>query len=131
MISPVETRWNSTLKMMRSVVQLKPALEAIKECTHRSTAKNLQELIPESFHFDIIESIIPILTKFETVCDFMQSETYPTICHVMVKICFLQLSLKKAMESSEEDSALHHLSTNMSKDLEKRFLGWVIFFRGA
>ena len=121
MITPVETRWNSSLKMMRSVVQMKAALEAIKECTHRSTEKKLQDLVPEVNDFEIIESIIPILTKFENVCDFMQSETYPTICHVMVKICFLQLSLKKAMESSAEDSPLHMMSDNMAKDLEKRF----------
>ena len=79
------------------------------------------DLVPEVNDFKIIESIIPILTKFENVCDFMQSETYPTICHVMVKICFLQLSLKKAMESSPEDSPLHMMSDNMAKDLEKRF----------
>ena len=83
--------------------------------------KKLQDLVPEVNDFKIIESIIPILTKFENVCDFMQSETYPTICHVMVKICFLQLSLKKAMESSPEDSPLHMMSDNMAKDLEKRF----------
>ena len=93
MISPVETRWNSTLKMMQSVIQLRPALEAIKDCTHRSTDSRLQGLVPESQDFDIIESVIPILQKFEAVSDFMQSETYPTICHVMVKLCFLQLSL--------------------------------------
>ena len=98
---------------------MKPALEAIKECTHRSTDKRLQDLVPDRNHFDIIESIIPILTKFEKVCDIMQSESYPTICHVMVKICFLQLSLKKSIESSEEISPLNQLSSNMFKDLEK------------
>ena len=81
----------------------------------------MQELIPESFDFDLIETIIPILTKLEAVSDFMQSETYPTICHVMVKLCFSQMSLKKSIETSPEDSALHKLCSFMTKDLEKRY----------
>ena len=121
MISPVETRWNSSLKMMRSVLQMRPALEAIKECTHRSTDSRLQDLIPDNTDMDIIEAIVPILGKFENVSDFMQSETYPTICHVMVKICFLQMSLKKCIDSNDQTSALHQLANNMSTDLEKRF----------
>ena len=120
MITPVETRWNSSLMMMRSVIQMRSALEEIKDST-RATEVKLQELIPESFEFDVIETIIPVLTKFEAVSTFMQSETIPTICHVMVKLCFLQLTLKKAIESSPEESALQKLCDFMSKDLEKRF----------
>ena len=33
MIQPVDTKWNICLMMMRSVLQLRPALEAIKEST--------------------------------------------------------------------------------------------------
>ena len=121
MISPVETRWNSTLKMMQSVIQLRPALEAIKDCTHRSTDSRLQGLVPESQDFDIIESVIPILQKFEAVSDFMQSETYPTICHVMVKLCFLQLSLKKLIDGNPDNSAVHQLCQKLFTDLDKRY----------
>ena len=101
MVTPVETRWNSSLMMMRSVLQLRPALEAVKECTHRSTDARLQYLVPEKEEFELLESIVPILTKFEAVSDFMSGESYPTVCHVLVKICFLQLTLKKALESNQ------------------------------
>lgn len=123
MITPVETRWNSTLMMMKSVVQLRPALEAVRECTHKSTDSRLQELIPEQEDFDLVDCIIPILSKFESVSEFMSGEKYPTICHVMVKICFLQMSMKKLIESPAplDDVALAELCTNMSKDMEKRF----------
>ena len=56
--------------------------------------------------------------------DFMSGESYPTICHVMVKICFLQLTLKKAIETDDqglEDDSLREMCANMAKDLEKRF----------
>ena len=123
MITPVETRWNSYLMMMRSVVQLRPALEAVKDCTHRSTDTRLQDLIPSFDDFDLIESIVPILTKFESVSDFMSGETYPTICHVMVKLCFLDMSLKKTIEVSQglDDDSLRAMCANMIKDLDKRF----------
>ena len=123
MITPVETRRNSTLMMMKSVVQLRPALEAVRECTHKSTDSRLQELIPEQEDFDLVDCIIPILSKFESVSEFMSGENYPTICHVMVKICFLQMSMKKLIESPAplDDVALAELCTNMSKDMEKRF----------
>ena len=123
MITPVETRWNSSLMMMRSILQLRPALEAVKECTHRSTDSRLQFLIPERDDFELLESIVPILAKFETVSDFMSGENYPTICHVMVKVCFLQHTLKKAIESNQglDDDSLREMCANMNKDLEKRF----------
>ena len=123
MVTPVETRWNSSLMMMKSVIQLRPALEAVKECTHKSTDSRLQEIIPEQEDFDLIDSIIPILSKFESVSEFMSGETYPTICHVMVKICFLQMSLKKIIDTPQplDDASLAELCANMAKDLEKRF----------
>ena len=123
MVTPVETRWNSSLMMMKSVIQLRPALEAVKECTHKSTDSRLQEIIPEQEDFDLIDSIIPILSKFESVSEFMSGETYPTICHVMVKICFLQMSLKKIIDTPQplDDASPAELCANMAKDLEKRF----------
>ena len=121
MVTPVETRWNSALMMMKSVIQLRPALEAVKECTHKSTDSRLQDLIPELEDFDMIETIIPILAKFESVSEFMSGENYPTICHVMVKICFLQMSLKKIIDSTAQDQSLVDMCDHMNKDLEKRF----------
>ena len=76
-----------------------------------------------SIDFELLESIILILSKFEAVSDFMSGESYPTICHVMVKICFLQMSLKKAIESNQglDDDSLREMCANMIKDIEKRF----------
>ena len=79
--------------------------------------------MPEKEDFELLKSIIPILAKFESVADFMSWESYPTIYHVMVKICFLQLTLKKAIETNNEgldDDSLREMCANMAKDLEKR-----------
>ena len=41
----------------------------------------------------------------------------------MVKVCFLQMSLKKAIETNQglDDDSLREMCANMGKDLEKRF----------
>ena len=76
-------------------------MAAVEEFTQRSTDSRLQSLIPEKDDFELLESIVPILGKLETVSDFISGESYPTFCHVLVKICFLQLTLKKALESNQ------------------------------
>ena len=100
MIQPVETRWNSTLMMIRSVTQLRLALEAIKDSTHKSTDSRLQALIPEAEDFELMEAITPILTKFEAVSESLSGETYPTICLVILKLFFLQTSLVKEVQAN-------------------------------
>ena len=87
--------------MMRSIVQLRPALEAVKDCTREFTDPELQELIPHPEDFQLIESIIPVLSKFEAVLDFMRGEKTPTICYVMLKIWYLQTQLSATIKKSQ------------------------------
>jgi hypothetical protein len=107
-IQSVDTRWNSTLMMIRSIVQLRPALEAIRIASARSTAQGLIDLMPDTEDFQLLESIIPILTKFEEVSIFMSGEKYPTICWIIQKVYFLQnlLSSTIAKKSGVEDDSL-------------------------
>ncbi len=100
-IQSVDTRWNSTLMMIRSILQLRPALEAIKMASARSTAVGLIELMPETEDFELLDSIIPILTKFEEVSIFMSAEKYPTICWIVQKVYFLQNQLSSTIAKSQ------------------------------
>ena len=79
--------------MMRSVLQLRPALEAIKESTHKSTDTRLQELIPEVEEVVFIKSLIPPLSRFESVFEPLSEEKYPTVCMIIMKLFFLKTSL--------------------------------------
>ncbi len=89
-ITPVETRWNSILMMMRSICQLRPALENIRDDDRaKPDCPKLMEIIPTEEQFNLVETIIPILTKFETLSDFMSGDKYPTVCHVISKLSFL------------------------------------------
>ena len=87
--------------MIRSVTQLRLALEAIKDSTHKSTDSRLQALIPEAEDFELMEAITPILTKFEAVSEALSGETYPTICLVILKLFFLQTSLVKEVQANQ------------------------------
>ena len=51
-IAPVETRWNSSLMMMRSILQLRPALERVREDFSKATDAKLRGAIPTTEEFD-------------------------------------------------------------------------------
>ena len=63
-ITPVETRWHSTLMMIKSILQMRPALEAIKSDRPMKSDKSvgsdpkLQDAIPDPEEFDLLESIV-------------------------------------------------------------------------
>ncbi len=84
------------------IIQLRPALEGIRESTSRSTDPHLQELIPESDQFDAIESLVQVLSKFEEVSTFMSSESYPTICWVIQKVFYLMSVCTKIIQEAED-----------------------------
>ena len=100
-IQPVETRWNSALIMVKSIIQLRPALEAIRESSGRSTDPHLIELIPDSEEFDLMDSLIDQLTKFEEVSTFMSSESNPTICWIIQKVFYLQTTLSNTIAGAQ------------------------------
>ena len=52
-----------------------------------------QDLVPESEDFDLVDSIIPILTKFESVSEALSGEKYPTMCMVIMKLYFIPHTL--------------------------------------
>ena len=51
-IAPVETRWNSQLMLIRSIVQLRPALERIRDDLSKNTDPKLRGAIPSTDEFD-------------------------------------------------------------------------------
>jgi hypothetical protein len=76
-ITPVKTRWNSTLMMIKSIALLRPALESIREERFEETDKSdpkLKAAIPSYTSFEAIDLIIPILEKWhQKSCLVMRS----------------------------------------------------------
>jgi len=82
LITDVETRWNSTMFLLKSVHQMRPALQSVKEETFEEidkTDKKLKDLIPSQQTFDIIEQILPILEKCATLSEILSGDLKPTM----------------------------------------------------
>ena len=81
-ISPVDTRWNSTMLMLKSIYLLRPVLESLQEGRYKETEKTdvkFKNLIPSSTSFQIMEQIIPILEKALLMLEVLSGDKKPTI----------------------------------------------------
>ena len=133
MIQPQDTRWNSTLMCIKSIINLKvPLLELSKisgrSLTQDKTLENLQPLIPKRKHFDELEKIIPLLAWFEKISRQMESETVPTMCWVTFRAWLLRLKCDPKEETSAKIyppgpgyANLRKLAGEFTTELVKRF----------
>ena len=118
---PVDTRWNSTLFMLRSVFRMKKALLSVKYCHRRTTDKNLQKIIPAEEDYDLIEEVIPTLTRFEAASEFMGGEKYPTIASVITKVAGLDKHLGDICQTRTASSAYKAMCKDMKDNLDRRY----------
>ena len=123
LISYTETRWNSCLRMMRSIVKMRVPLESIRDSGNTKTPAALMECIPSSDEFNIVERLLPGLTIFEGITDFMQSETYPAIAFVCSKLQWLKKNLcdKCTLARNQDDLPLHQFYKTACDELDRRF----------
>ena len=82
------------LMMARSIIHLEECLKSIRDTPVKRKGERevWVESIPEDEDFTLMKKVVRNLTIFETVSTMMQSETKPTICHVisqLVKACFM------------------------------------------
>ena len=71
--------------MIKSIAQLRQALESIKEERFEETDKSdakLKAAIPSVTSFDIIDLIIPILEKWQMASEILSGDEKPTLQQV-------------------------------------------------
>ena len=93
MITDVETRWNSTMFLLRSIHQLRPALESLKDEKYEDLDKTdakFKSMIPSQLSFQIIEQIIPIMEKACQLSEMLSADDKPTLHQVL----FTEISVK-------------------------------------
>jgi len=120
-IAPVETRWNSSLMMMRSILKLRPALERIREDYSKNTDSKLREAIPSSEEFDQVEAIIQALAKIEEMSKFLSSDQNVTICYVVAKLFNIEAFLSSQQSKASSSPATKAFCKVMNEKLAKRF----------
>jgi hypothetical protein len=84
-ITPVDTRWNSTLMMIKSINLLRPALESLSAGRYEEEDKTdvkLKAAIPSAVSFEIIEQVIPILEKAKLLSETLSGDEKPTMHQV-------------------------------------------------
>jgi len=99
LITDVETRWNSTMFLLKSVHQMKLALVSIKEETYEEIDKTdpkLKQMIPCEQTFEIIEQILPILEKCATLSELLSGDLKPTM-HLVNTELFVSLRLLRVI----------------------------------
>lgn len=128
-MSSNETRWNSQLKMLKSIIQLKPALEAIREGTNdrqldREGLKpnpRLQQCIPTSGQFEVIEALIPSLEVIREVSECLQADKAITLCKIIPFLVELRAKLKFAIDADETPESAKTVLVALRNGLNKRF----------
>jgi hypothetical protein len=109
-ITDVDTRWNSTLFLIRSISQMRPVLQSLKEGRFEDqdkTDKNLKNKIPSDQTFDIIEAIIPIMEKVLLLSEVMSGDEKPTL-HLVIPMVYnmdnyLYAKMRSASQSWTKD----------------------------
>ena len=109
-ITPVETRWNSLLMMIRSIIHLQIPLESIKE-NPRDIKENpkLVDAIPDREDFEILKNIVPILAKFESISQTLSADKNPTICLVVPKLHFINKFLQSMLNRRDQAESVKDL----------------------
>ena len=109
-ITPVETRWNSLLMMIRSIIHLQIPLESIKE-NPRDIKENpkLVDAIPDPEDFEILKTIVPILAKFESISQTLSADKNPTICLVVPKLHFINKFLQSMLNRRDQAESVKDL----------------------
>jgi hypothetical protein len=83
-ITDVDTRWNSTYFLLKSIHLLRPALDSIRDDRYEDEKTNpdFKAKIPSPLTFEIIDQILPVMEKAELLSRIMSADQKPTICEV-------------------------------------------------
>jgi len=121
-ITDVDTRWNSTLFLIRSISQMRPVLQSLKEGRFEDqdkTDKNLKQKIPSDQTFDIIEAIIPIMEKVLLLSEVMSGDEKPTL-HLVIPMVYNMDNYLYAKMRSATQSWTKDYCKAMSTELNRR-----------
>jgi len=75
--------------LIKSVLQMKPALDSLREGVYEETDKTygkLKSMIPSPMTFEIIEQILPLMEKCATLSEILSGDLKPTMHLVNIKI---------------------------------------------
>ena len=118
LVQDVSTRWNSTLDMLKRMLDLTPAVHAtlLDVKLKNSSTRYLYTFDDQ----ELVEALINLLSPFKDATEFMSSETVPTLPAVWPTM----LKIKTSLEIKEDDpSMIKKMKQAALKNIEKRYVG--------
>lgn len=112
--------------MMRSIVRLRPALEAIKSDFSKNSEKayntdeRLRKAIPSFTDFETIEAIIPPLTHIEALSETFSSDQNLTLPYVVPKLYNLHLHLQSMVAKVTNSGTTKDFAESLLENIEQR-----------
>lgn len=100
LIADIVTRWNSSLEMLKRILEQMPALMAVAtdESVSKSARTTIQNCLLTFDETSLAEKVVAILEPFKKGTEIVCSETNPTINKIIPVV-------KKLMQSLEEDGS--------------------------
>ena len=108
----VETRWNSSLAMMRRLLKIMPTIASVLFSTKQN------HLLPNDRDTKMMEDLVNLLSPFETGTNMLSSEKEPTASPILPLIQVLE---KYTNVKHNDSSVIRKAKEAMRKDIEKRY----------
>jgi hypothetical protein len=127
-ISPCPTRWNSQYMCITSILEMRSALESIRDSTDR-TDEELGGLIPTKNQFDLLEHIARVLGYAAAVSQVFSAEKTATAHLVPISIFNLLDKIKKVKDETfpvTVGSLVVNFIEAFNTQIERRFPDWGI-----
>ena len=119
LIIDVPTRWNSTLYMLRRLVEQAPALMALANDPglSKTAASTLKNCVFSFEELNLVESLVQLLDPFEKATQIVCADKTPTIHKVLP----LAMKLVKVVAHQEDDhSVVKKVKSKMQEQIGKR-----------
>ena len=113
---PNETRWNSKEENVATTISLKPALQRIQQ---DDTDLRWSDVIPNAAEFNLLESLVEILSRVKVANKNWEGDLKPTIQYVVPELFDLKDTLEK--KHSNRERYVSVFARELKKLIELRF----------
>jgi hypothetical protein len=132
LMQDVCTRWNSTLDMLKRLLEMNAPLHALAQ-DPEFKQKDLKPMLFTLYEQAIVERLVGVLQPFKNATELLGAENQPTLSMVVPVLQMLRRSIQREHENNEgeevqEDdqqerakATLNKMKANMQAKLEKRF----------
>ena len=128
-IRSVETRWNSALMMIKSIIKLRVPLESIRDGLNDAILlsegikrdEKLVSTIPSEDQFDILTGMVPVLDQIQIASELLSAEKKVTICHVIPSIVNMHDCISKSVNFPHQPKPVVAFLKALKTGLDKRF----------